>query len=637
MNESTLNLVIPDPARNKSNRHILLVEPNYHNKYPPLGLMKLSSYHRMLGDSVVFFKGRYSDYFFIEKLTNCLSKIRSQGFEVEDWSQVESLVSSYLKQRRIDTCNEILGHIPNGYYHIVKHHLNYFAYQYVPTRKWDRVYVTTLFTFYWNQTIEAIEFAKKIVKSTDSLFVGGVAASLIPQLIAQATGLQVGQHIITGLLDKPGILDDNEIIIDEITPDYSVLETIDHHYPLDTGYLTYMTKGCTRTCSFCAVPKLEPIYKEKISIEEQIARIKKEHGERKDLILMDNNVLGSPRFPEIIEEIMNLGFVRGAKYIEPNRFEILTNYLVKGDNVYNERKYMDQIHDLLQTFRNRIKSSSERKRYDELLNECHLNSVNTINKETLLDSKNLINEFVEKYRNKSPKQRYIDFNQGIDCRYVNEENMALLSQLPIRPMRIAFDYLALRKPYENAIRLADKYGVRTLSNYILFNYQDKPAELWERLKINLDLNSELEASVYSFPMKFIPLYGEEATNRQYIGKHWNRKYIRAIQCILHVTKGVVTVNPDFFNRAFGSDIDEFFDLLVMPESYIMYRNHFEENGQTEKWRYQYRNLSSHELAQANEIIFTNSFSCNGTTPKTVRSVLEHYQTIYVPERIIKPS
>ncbi len=113
--------------------------------------------------------------------------------------------------------------------------------------------------------------------------------------------------------------------------------------------------------------------------------------------------------------------------------------------------------------------------------------------------------------------------------------MALLSRLPIKPMRIAFDHIALRDIYENAIRLADKYGVRTLSNYILFNYQDKPEHLWERLEINLQLNSELQSTVYSFPMKYIPLYGEDATNRKFLGTHWNRKYIRSIQCILNAT------------------------------------------------------------------------------------------------------
>ena len=36
---------------------VLLVEPNYKNKYPPMGLMKISTYHKMLEDEVRFVKG----------------------------------------------------------------------------------------------------------------------------------------------------------------------------------------------------------------------------------------------------------------------------------------------------------------------------------------------------------------------------------------------------------------------------------------------------------------------------------------------------------------------------------------------------------------------------------------------------
>ena len=40
-------------------RNILLIEPGYKNKYPPLGLMKIAQYHGPNGqrDKVTFIKG----------------------------------------------------------------------------------------------------------------------------------------------------------------------------------------------------------------------------------------------------------------------------------------------------------------------------------------------------------------------------------------------------------------------------------------------------------------------------------------------------------------------------------------------------------------------------------------------------
>ena len=43
-------------------KHILLVEPPYKSMYPPLGLMKISSWHKSKGDYVDFIKHTSKQY-----------------------------------------------------------------------------------------------------------------------------------------------------------------------------------------------------------------------------------------------------------------------------------------------------------------------------------------------------------------------------------------------------------------------------------------------------------------------------------------------------------------------------------------------------------------------------------------------
>jgi len=165
-------------------------------------------------------------------------------------------------------------------------------------------------------------------------------------------------------------------------------------------------------------------------------------------------------------------------------------------------------------------------------------------------------------------QRYVDFNQGVDARLLTEEKLELLTQLPLKPLRIAFDNIKFEKLYTEKIRLAHKYGIRHLSNFILFNFDDTPEDFYRRLQINIELNDELGLSIYSFPMKFVPL---DAKDRKYIGPNWTKTQLRGIQCILHATHGVVGPRRPFFEKAFGRDADEFRYIIEQPEETIFYR------------------------------------------------------------------
>lgn len=421
---------------------ILLLEPNYKNKYPPLGLMKISTFHKDLGDEVVFSKGDNKN-------------LKEYNFE--------------------------------------------------------RIYINSLFTFEWPATKRMIDLALKLTEYPESIYLGGIAATLLPNEIANE---YPNINIVQGLLNEPnklGLLGDETI--DTLPPDYSILEQIEYKYPTNDAYFSYATRGCGMNCSFCAVQRLEPTYVDYICIKDQINNVIKQCGTKRNLMLMDNNVLKSPKLADIVKDIIVLGFGKGAKYKNPK-----TNKMVK---------------------------------------------------------------------------RHVDFNQGLDANFLNEEKAALLSKLELNPVRIAFDHICQKEKYEKAIRTCFSAGLRSFSNYLLYNTNsaswkgqeygaDTPEDLYNRLKFNVELceifNSELQdcninekAYIYSFPMRYIPLNDMQ---RGYIGDNWNRKALRAIQVFITPTQGKGVTSKTFFEASFGKTIEEFNIALYTPENILVRRGEY---------------------------------------------------------------
>lgn len=613
-------------------RNILLIEPNYKNKYPPIGLMKIATYHRLLGDNVKFYKGELKDFVIDQLYQECLQKLNNIDNTIT-WHSFETFIKQFIKTRGIDFLEELP--LEKSSYHLLilnclaDYSDRYKKQLWEKNPKWDRVYVTTLFTFYWKITIKTIEFAKKLVKKQEQLLVGGVMASLLHKEIEETTGIKAHK----GLLDIPGILDPKNIkakniIIDDLPLDYSILDEIDYEYPTKSAYFTFMTKGCTRKCAFCSVPILEPTYKPKIDTVDKFSRIKEKFGEQQNLLLMDNNVLASPNFLEIIDEIKEMGFVKGATYIEPNQLKIAIENLKNENenNRYNIYGYMRRVYRLLHDLIARLKDPNKQIFYNTL-DKYSLIKFQTVTKDNILLAYEEVKDMYEKYRLKTARQRYVDFNQGTDARYVTDEIMKKMSEIPIRPLRLAFDYIGIKEKYINAVRLAHKYQIKELSNYLLYNFHDAPQDLYNRLRINVDLVEELDLAIYSFPMKYIPLFGEEAKGRSFIGRKWNKKFIRAIQSVLNVTKGIVAPGRNFFEKAFGVDVNQFREILYMPETYIVYRNFFEDMGLTEMWRKKFNSLTEKERQLVIPIIESNDFSKIDaiTKNKKLLELFRHYK------------
>lgn len=375
-------------------------------------------------------------------------------------------------------------------------------------KKWDRVYVTTLFTFEWKKTKDAIRYALTVTKSGGQVFTGGILATLMPDLIKKEFPTVKNN---TGLLNHKGTLGlPHEECIDMLPLDYSILEDVRDicTYPAHDAYFTYMTRGCGMNCSFCAVKTLEPQYHPYVSIKDDIKKIDAEFGKKKDLLLMDNNVLRSPKFSEIVDEIKSLGFQKGATFINPKTKKIV--------------------------------------------------------------------------------QRHVDFNQGLDAFLLTPEKAKRLGELAIKPARVAFDHIEDKDAYIRAITLCAENGIDYMSNYLLYNgedftgkghsyHADTPSDLYNRMKITMELSESLtqklgrKISIFSFPMRYIPL---SALKRGYIGKNWNAKFLRALQCMLIPTQGKGVSGRSFFEADFGKTENDFMEALYMPEYLISKRGFF---------------------------------------------------------------
>lgn len=170
-------------------------------------------------------------------------------------------------------------------------------------------------------------------------------------------------------------------------------------------------------------------------------------------------------------------------------------------------------------------------------------------------------------------------------------------------------------------------GMKDFSNYLLYNFDDKPTDLYHRLKVNVELCEELDVNIYSFPMKFHPIRGVHSHDRNYIGKYWNRKYIRAVQAILNATKGKVGRGVSFFEKAFGRNEDEFMELLIMPETFLLFRFFFEHLGYTQRWREDMSKLTDEEKSELYPLIFKNAFNHieDLTTNEKFRHILVYYK------------
>ena len=139
------------------------------------------------------------------------------------------------------------------------------------------VMITSIFTYWADQVRDAVHYFKNLLNVP--VMVGGILASLEPILCKKHTGCDIVWQ--------------------------GVIEEAEHH-PIDYGLIgeeidfqiLHTSRGCNRHCDFCGCYTIEPIWKYKKTIKDEVCRRK--------LVFYDNNLIANPYIDNILDELIDL-------------------------------------------------------------------------------------------------------------------------------------------------------------------------------------------------------------------------------------------------------------------------------------------------------------------------------------------
>ncbi len=144
----------------------------------------------------------------------------------------------------------------------------------------NAIYITSLFTYAYEPVHDVIRYYSQKYKKA-KIIVGGIYATLCTKHLKDTFGSRIQIH--KGLVPEA----------ENILPDYSLV-------PEWNASIIFTSRGCVRKCHFCSVPILEPEFKAKKSIRHLI------YPGHKKVILWDNNILASPYWKDIFDELDEL-------------------------------------------------------------------------------------------------------------------------------------------------------------------------------------------------------------------------------------------------------------------------------------------------------------------------------------------
>ena len=156
----------------------------------------------------------------------------------------------------------------------------------------DEIKITSLFTYWAPYVKESVSYYRNVFPKA-KITIGGIYASLMPDHCKKYTGCD---DIYKGVHKRA----------EKYEPAYDLITNHNPH-PLDYQII-HTSRGCLRKCEFCGTWKIEPEFKSKKSISNEI--------KQKNIIFYDNNLLMNPYIDDILIELIELKKQRKISWCE---------------------------------------------------------------------------------------------------------------------------------------------------------------------------------------------------------------------------------------------------------------------------------------------------------------------------------
>jgi len=337
--------------------------------------------------------------------------------------------------------------------------------------RWDRIYVSSLFTFNWRTVVRTLRFYWGSVQDAErDLYAGGPLATLLGNDLVR----EVPCRPISGVIDTAAKIGLEGGDIDALLPDYSIIPKNAAYPLLRKAWIASATRGCSAKCAFCSVKEVDPRCVEYLPLEKQIENSRKALGERDVLVLLDNNAAASPFLETIVDDIRSAGFSRDGT-----------------------------------------------------------------------------------------GKKTVDFSQGFEPYLFTDQGgktrADLLAGLPLKTVRIAWDFRNEEHAYRNAVSVFSEREIGRFSTYLLYGFADTPEDMHYRLLRITEMEKELGISVNAEPMGYIAPHCKRRYSSRERALLWGRaeEEARGFEVLMREVGSRVPGDMEYFSSRFGRNGDEF--------------------------------------------------------------------------------